>query len=51
MPQAQCKQQGKLTSHFDCQKEMCQYDTDAPAQDHFHRHLGILQKMKLKKEL
>ena len=29
--------------------EMCQYDTDAPAQGHPHQHAGILQKMKLKK--
>ena len=29
--------------------EMCQYDTDAPAQGHPHPHAGILQKMKLKK--
>ena len=31
------------------QLEMCQYDTDAPAQGHPHPHAGILQKMKLKK--
>ena len=30
-------------------QEMCQYDTDAPAQGHPHPHAGILQKMKLKK--
>ena len=24
--------------------EMCQYDTDAPAQGHPHPHAGILQK-------
>ena len=29
--------------------EMCQYDTDAPAQGHPHPHADILQKMKLKK--
>ena len=29
--------------------EMCQYDTDAPAQGHPHPRAGILQKMKLKK--
>ena len=29
--------------------EMCQYDTDAPAQGHPQPHAGILQKMKLKK--
>ena len=29
--------------------EMCQYDTDAPAQGHPLPHAGILQKMKLKK--
>ena len=29
--------------------EMCQYDTDAPAQGHPHPHTGILQKMNLKK--
>ena len=29
--------------------EMCQYDTEAPAQGHPHPHAGILQKMKLKK--
>ena len=28
---------------------MCQYDTDAPAQGHPQPHVGILQKMKLKK--
>ena len=28
--------------------EMCQYDTDAPAQGHPRPHAGILQKMKLK---
>ena len=28
--------------------EMCQYDTDAPAQGHPQPHAGILQKMKLK---
>ena len=28
--------------------EMCQYDTDAPAQGHPHPRAGILQKMKLK---
>ena len=33
-----------------CKKlEMCQYDTDAPAQGHPHPHAGILQKLKLKK--
>ena len=31
------------------QLEMCQYDTDAPAQGHPQPHAGILQKMKLKK--
>ena len=36
-----CKHKKKL--------EMCQYDTDAPAQGHPHPHAGILQKMKLKK--
>ena len=29
--------------------EMCQYDTDAPAQGHPQPHAGILQKLKLKK--
>ena len=29
--------------------EMCQYDTDAPAQGHPQPHAGILQKMKLNK--
>ena len=29
--------------------EMCQYDTDAPAQGHPQPHAGILKKMKLKK--
>ena len=29
--------------------EMCQYDTDAPAQGHLQPHAGILQTMKLKK--
>ena len=29
--------------------EMCQYDTDAPAQGYPQPHPGILQKMKLKK--
>ena len=29
--------------------EMCQYDTDAPAQGHPQPHAGSLQKMKLKK--
>ena len=29
--------------------EMCQYDTDAPAQGHPHPHAGILQKMKFLK--
>ena len=30
--------------------EMCQYDTDAPAQGHPHAHAGILKKkLKLKK--
>ena len=29
--------------------EMCQYDTDAPAQSHPHPCEGILQNMKLKK--
>ena len=29
--------------------EMCQYDTDAPAQGHPQPHAGILQKIKLKK--
>ena len=28
--------------------EMCQDDTDAPAQGHPHPHAGILQKIKLK---
>ena len=28
--------------------EICQYDTDAPAQGHPYPHAGILQKMKLK---
>ena len=31
------------------QLEMCQYDSDAPAQGHPQPHVGILQKMKLKK--
>ena len=31
--------------------EMCQYDTDAPAQGHPHSHAGILQKMKLKRAI
>ena len=35
------KEDGKL--------EMCQYDTDAPAQGHPQPHAGILQKTKLKK--
>ena len=30
--------------------EMCQYDTDAPAQGHPHPHAGILQEIQLKKE-
>ena len=30
--------------------EMCQYDTDAPAQGYPQPHAGILQKMKLKKK-
>ena len=29
--------------------EMCQFDTDAPAQGHPQPHVGILQKTKLKK--
>ena len=29
--------------------EMCQYDTDTPAQGHPCPHAGILQKMKLEK--
>ena len=29
--------------------EMCQYDTDAPAQDHPHPHAGILQKNEVEK--
>ena len=29
--------------------EMCQYNTDASAQDHPHPPAGILQKIKLKK--
>ena len=28
---------------------MCQYDTDAPAQDHPQPHAGILQKNEVKK--
>ena len=30
--------------------EMCQYDTDAPAQGHNHPHVGILQKNEVEKK-
>ena len=36
-------------NHLQIKLEMCQYDTDAPAQGHPQPHAGILQKMKLKK--
>ena len=36
-------------NHLQIKLEMCQYDTDAPAQGHSQPHAGILQKMKLKK--
>ena len=39
------------TNIFKEKLEMCQYDTDVPAQGHNHPHAGILQKMKLKKGL
>ena len=39
----------KICFHGEIRLEMCQYDTDAPAQGHPQPHTGILQKMKLKK--
>ena len=40
-----------MEKYFQLKKklEMCQYDTDAPAQGPSSPHAGILQKMKLKK--